>query len=300
MVKPNFFIVGAPKSGTTTLYSYLEQHPDVFLAKKEIYYFCYDLGFRTPRPDENIYLNYFADARNQKIIGDASVFYLLSPGAAQQIKGFNPEAKVIIMLRNPVQMVYSLHSENLSNGDEDIESFESALDAEKSRRMGNHIPRYHNAPLEALYYSNVAKYYEQVLRYKSVFGEDKMHIIFFDDFIADTENEYRKVLKFLEIEDIMPASFGAKNPSKIVRSKAYLKFLKNPPEFVKAIGRFLFPHYSKRREWMLNRLWGLNRKYSPLQPLSNALKQRLVDIYKSDIEKLGKLLNRDLSNWLKI
>src|SRR5580698_1501830 len=105
MLKPNFFIVGAPKSGTTSLYDYLKEHPQVFLPKKELYYFCYDLTFRTPPISENIYLKYYTDANNQKAVGDASVYYLLSPGAAKKIKDFNPEAKIIVMLRNPIQMV---------------------------------------------------------------------------------------------------------------------------------------------------------------------------------------------------
>src|ERR1700721_383119 len=108
MVKPNFFIVGAPKSGTSSLYHYLKEHPDVSIPKRVIYYFCYDLTFRTPPLPENIYLDYYAGSGNKKAIGDASVFYLLSPGAAKKIHDFNPEAKIIIMLRNPLQMVYSL------------------------------------------------------------------------------------------------------------------------------------------------------------------------------------------------
>jgi len=300
MVKPNFFIVGAPKTGTTALYEYLSHHPNVYFPKKTIYYFCHDLTFRTPPIPESVYLNFFKGEHKQKAIGDGSVFYLLSPGAAQKIKDFNPEAKIIIMLRNPVQMVYSLHTENLSNGDDYIEDFEEALNAEGSRREGKRIPPHHNAPLEAVFYSEVAKFYEQVLRYKTVFGDDNVHIIFFDDFKADTAKEYFKVLKFLGLEEIMPPSLEVVNPSKVPRSKAYLKFLLSPPGFIKAAGRALFPHHSLRREKVIDFLWNLNRKYVPRKPISDKLKQRLIDIYKDDIEKLGKLLNRDLSDWTKM
>jgi hypothetical protein len=300
MVKPNFFIAGAPKSGTTSLYSYLKQHPYVYLAKKEIYYFCYDLTFRTPPLDESVYMSYFADARLQKAVGDASSYYLLSPGAAQRIKNFNPEAKIIIMLRNPIQMVYSLHSQLFFSGNETIKDFEKALDAEDSRRMGQLVPPYHRCPLEAMFYSSVAKYYEQVSRYKAVFPDNNMHIIFYDDFKANTEAEYRKVLKFLELDEIMPASFSVINPNKEPRSKVLLNFLVKPPGLIKSSGRFLFPHHSKRREWLMDRLWNLNMKFKPRKPLSTELKQRLVNMYKDDIEKLGVLLNRDLSNWLKL
>lgn len=300
MLKPNFFIVGAPKSGTTSLYDYLKQHPWVYLPKKELYYFCYDLTFRTPPMRESVYLSYYNDARVQKAVGDASVYYLLSPGAAQKIKDFNPGSKIIIMLRNPIQMVYSLHSQLFSNGDEPIETFKEAMDAEGSRREGKLIPPYHRCPLEAMYYSTVANYYEQVLRYKSVFGEDKVHIILFDDFKFDPEKEYRKVLKFLELDEIMPSDFEIKNANKAPRSMAFLGLLVHPPGYLKSIGRLLFPHHTKRREWLIDKLWNLNSKYKPRNPLTLELKQRLLNLYKNDIEKLGKLLNRDLSQWLKL
>lgn len=213
MVKPNFFIVGAPKSATTALYEYLDKHPDVFFPKKSIYYFCYDLTFRTPPLPESVYLNYFRDTRSQKAIGDAAVYNLLSKDVAWKIKEFNPSAKIIIMLRNPLQMVYAQYHQNVANGDETIEDFEEALDAESNRRKGDLVPPYHNCPREALYYNTVANYYEQVLRYKSVFDLNKIHIILYDDFKADTRTEYQKVLKFLELEEILPDSFKVVNPS---------------------------------------------------------------------------------------
>jgi Sulfotransferase domain len=300
MAKPNFFIVGAPKSGTTALYEYLNGHPNVYFPNKGVYYFCYDLTFRTPPIPESIYLNYYKSAVSQKAIGDAAVFNLLSPGAAVKIKAFNPEAKIIIMLRNPVQMIYSLHGENLANGDESIEDFETALNAEPARRKGKLIPPYHNCPLECLFYSSVAKYYEQVLRYKSVFSDDKIHFIFYDDFKSDTRLAYSKVLKFLELEEIFPSSFKVINPSKVPRSKTYLNFLLSPPRFIKSTGRFFFPHHSKRRQWLMDRLWNLNIKTKPRKPLSTELKQRLLNLYIGDIVELGNLLNRDLDGWLKI
>lgn len=241
MPKPDFFIVGAPKSGTTSLYTYLKKHPDVFLPRKEISYFCHDLKFLYPKMRESIYLSYFSDAREQKAIGEASVLYMLSPGAAEGIKNFNPEAKIIIMLRSPAQMVYSLHSQQFYNGDEPIESFEKALDAESARRKGELIPPYHKCPQEAFYYSTVARYHEQILRYKAVFADDKIHIILFDDFRYNPEEEYRKVLKFLELDAIMPDTFEVINANKSPKSRAFLSFLINPPNFLKSLARMLFP-----------------------------------------------------------
>jgi hypothetical protein len=300
MLKPNFFIVGAPKSGTTALYDYLKKHPQVFLPKKEICYFSPDLTMRTPHLRESVYLSYYSDAKNEKAVGDGFIYHMLSIKAAEEIKKFNAEAKIIIMLRNPAQMVYSLHSQLFYNGDEPIENFEKALDAEHDRRAGKQIPPYHKCPLESLYYGAVANYYEQIMRYKALFPDNQIHVIFFEDFNFNTELEYSKVLQFLGLDEVMPESFDVINANKNPRSRAYLNFLLNPPGFIKTIGKILFPHHTKRREWLIDNLWNLNTKYKPRNPLTDVLKQRLIDNYREDIEKLAKLMNRDLSNWLKV
>lgn len=300
MLKPNFFIVGAPKSGTTALYEYLKQHPDVFFDVKEICYFCPDLTLRTPHITESVYLSYYTNAGNQQAVGDGYVYHLLSKEAAKEIKAFNPDARIIIMLRNPVEMVYSLHAQHVFDGDELIENFEDALNAQSSKSLAERVPDYYKCPLESMDYSSVAKYYEQVLRYKSVFAEDKVHIILYDDFKLNPEQEYRKLLKFLGLKETMPNTFEVINPSHGVRSKSFRNFLINAPGGIKAMGRVFFPHHSKRRVWLMHKLWFLNSKSKTQKPLTEELKQRLVDMYKNDIQKLEKLLNRDLGNWLKV
>lgn len=299
MKKPDFFIVGAPKSATTSLFAYLKQHPDVFLPKKELYYFCSDLTFLAPPLPEDIYLSYYKDATNQKAVGDASVYYLVSPHAAASIKKFNPGARIIIMLREPVSMVYSLHSQLLSNGDEEIENFEEALAAEEQRIKDGKVNYFHHGPLEAVFYTHIAKYYDQVKRYLDIFGKDSVHIILFDDFVRNPEGEYRKVLSFLGLRDVMPESFESLNPNKAARSRAVLRFIINPPKFVKTLGRVILPHHSGRREAVMDTLWKMNTKYEQRAPIKNETKEKLKDIYRGDVEKLQQLINRDLSNWLK-
>jgi hypothetical protein len=298
MRKTDFFIVGAPKSGTSALYTYLKAHPEVYLPKKEIYYFCSDLTFRTPAIPEDTYLSYYTKVTTEKAVGDASVYYLLSNKAATRIKEFNSQAKIIIMLRNPLDMVYSLHSQLLSNGDETIENFEDALAAEKSRVIGERVPSFHKCPREAFYYSQVAKYYEQVKQYKEVFDEQHLHIMFFDDFKKNAKEEYHKVLDFLQIERALPESFETVNPNKVSRNKAFLKFLVNPPNIIKKAGKIILPHHSARREWVIDKLWGMNTKYIARKPMSLETRIKLKGIYKEDIERLQSLINKDLSSWL--
>ncbi|MFQ5518600.1 MAG: sulfotransferase, partial [Mariprofundus sp.] len=140
MLKPDFFIVGAPKCGTTAMYTYLQAHPDIFMSEvKEPYYFCSDLGFHRFR-NEQEYLKLFSVASPQQRIGEASTWYLYSSQAAAAIHAFNTDARIIVMLRNPVDMMYSLYSHFLYIGSEETDSFEAALAAEEERKHGNCIP----------------------------------------------------------------------------------------------------------------------------------------------------------------
>jgi len=129
MPKPNFFIVGAAKCGTTGMKYYLHQHPDIFMAAPtEINHFIrdFDIG---PSQDEAWYLRHFEAAGDARVIGEKSVWHLFSKTAATDIKAFNPDARILIMLRNPVEMIHALHSQFLYGRNEDIKNFAHALAA---------------------------------------------------------------------------------------------------------------------------------------------------------------------------
>ena len=136
--KPDFFIAGMPRSGTTSMYTYLKQHPDIFLSiYKEPNYFCKDLSQSDYNVrDEALYHSLFVHAAGKKRIGEGSVWYLTSTTAASEIKKFSPSAKIIVMLRNPVEMIYSLHSLYLRTGNEDTVDFEQALALQPDRMKG--------------------------------------------------------------------------------------------------------------------------------------------------------------------
>ena len=139
MRKPDFFIVGAPKCGTTALCDYLNQHPQVYVsANKEPFYFGSDLPGHLDWTQQN-YLALFEPA-GERTCGEASVWYLYSKSAAQEIRTFNPEARIIIMLRNPVEMAYAMHNQGLYNLTEDIEDFDEAVKATERRSQGLDIP----------------------------------------------------------------------------------------------------------------------------------------------------------------
>ena len=156
--KPNFFIVGAPKCGTTALHEYLQHHPDAYLPYyKEPHYFGADLvgsrflQFRN-KPKRK-YLKLFRDVRGEARIGESSPWYLASNAAAAEIHRYDPEAKIIIMLRNPIDMMYSMWSQFRYSGNEQIEFFEEALAAEAiAGGWKRHSPRralHHRAAIPA-------------------------------------------------------------------------------------------------------------------------------------------------------
>src|SRR6185436_3306607 len=137
-MRPDFFIVGAFKAGTTALYEYLRVHPQIFMSvPKEPMYFGADLTPRYRRMTEDEYLALFRDARPNQHAGEASPWYLYSTSAAAEINDFALDGRVIIMLRNPVDVMYSQHSQLVFNQREDLADFGAALDAEPDRLAGH-------------------------------------------------------------------------------------------------------------------------------------------------------------------
>ena len=303
MRKPNFFIVGAPKSGTTALYHYLKLHPDIFLPEvKEPHFFGADLYFKKNwyNNDEHQYLSYFEGAKNEKRVGEASTSYLYSLRAAEEIKKFSPKADIIIILRSPPDMMYSLHSEMLFDCREDIHDFKKALEAGKKDKKKN-ISRRKNKR-KWLYYRDAAKYSGQVKRYIDIFGPQKVHIIIFDDFIKDTEREYAKVLEFLKVDKIK-IDFNKintdtnTNPNKRARIWILQKFIEEPPSLLRTVSKYLIPQKTRYR--FVKRATKLNTKYQPRVPLDNKLRQSLLKEFRPEIDRLGRLIHRDLSFWYK-
>ena len=200
----------------------LRQHPDIFMPYiKEMHHFGADIQFRSPivakRKKRDVYLSYFKDWNCEKRIGEASPFYLYSLSASQEIYDFDPTAKIIIMLRNPADMLYSLYSQLCASGVETLETFEDALAAEERRKKGIDIPEHTNW-VKLLYYTEIVRYTEQVKRYIDIFGREQVHVIFFDDFKSDIEAVYRNLLEFLEVNPNFQPEFPVVNANKVMRS----------------------------------------------------------------------------------
>ncbi len=168
-VKPNFFIVGAPKCGTTALYEYLRPHPNIFMPElKEPHFFAKDLGTYPRIKTLEDYTGLFAGSTPEHLrVGEASVYYLRSSVAIANIHGFNPDARIIAMFRNPVDMVYSLHSQLLYWSEEIEPDFETAWRLQERRSQGLQLPP-HSRGSFLLQYAQVGRFGTQTDRLLSV------------------------------------------------------------------------------------------------------------------------------------
>lgn len=282
---PNFFIVGMPRSGTTSMYTYLKQHPDIYLAVyKEPNFFSKDLtqSFYNIQ-DPGLYDTLFTDAGDKKCIGEGSVWYLTSKIAAGEIKKFSPSAKIIIMLRNPVDMIYSLHGLYVRTKNENITEFPKALAVQADRVKGLSIPETCYFP-EGLFYTDVAGYYQKIKRFTDVFERKNIHVVIFDDFVTDTPQSYREALEFLEVDPNFPAEFDLKKASGVIQPIVLRQVRRSHPEIKKKLA-------AKVR---------LDAHESPPRaPLPPQLRSHLQSIFKEDIEKTSKLIGKDLMHRLE-
>jgi hypothetical protein len=226
MKKPNLFIVGAARSGTTSLWQCLKEHPDVYMPKderlKEPSFFSDDCGKRF---DLAGYLSIFMPAgEGRKWLGEASVAYLTDPRSAGRIHDFNPSARVIIMLRNPADRAYSLYNWMAQEGYEYAASFAEALQLEETRVQQTEPqwskPNYYWGYL----YRRSGLYHDQVKKYLDLFKQNAM-IVDFEDFSASPESSFREICSFLQIAPL-PVPLQICNPSRAVRSAKVLFVLR--------------------------------------------------------------------------
>lgn len=296
MRKPIFYIVGAPKSGTTSMHNYLKGHPRIIMPEiTNIGFFSKDL--HNEKMTEKEYLDLFKEAEKDVVIGTCAVWNLYSKIAAKEIKKFCPQAKIIIMLRNPVEMLYSLHSQLIYDLVENINNFEEALKAEKARKRGKKIPKNIYNP-KFLFYSEIPRYTNQVKRYLDLFGKKNVLIILFEDFINNTDKVYKKTLNFLCIQDDFQLNYDVINANKKFRNQLAQQFLTYPPEIIAKFGRAVFPLWA--RKVLANFLFNLNRKYIKRPPLKKKTKNYLKSEFEEEIANLSKLINRNLDHWLEI
>lgn len=295
--KPDFFIVGAPKCGTTAFHRYLMAHPEIFMAaKKESHFFSTDITSHEHIRDLASYLSLFDSANQEKRIGEASVWYLASREAAYNIHEFNPDARIIVFLRNPLEMIPSLHSQLIFNGYENIRDLREALNAENERRRGERVPRTASAPTQLLY-RDAARYTKQVQRYFDTFGQDRVHVILYDDIRGKLPEVYRELLIFLEVDSDFRPDFEKINTNKEVGSLFLRDILKNPPDWCRRLVRSIMPG-EHLRHTAIKKLEAINVTQKSRKSMDVELKNQLAAEFREEVARLQDLLGRDLSHWL--
>jgi hypothetical protein len=294
---PDFFIVGAPKCGTTAMADYLAQHQELGMAaRKETHFLVGDLAPRLalrpgPRLSRDDYMSMFATVQDRRRLGEASVWYLYSPTAAREIERFCPEAQIIIMLRNPVEMLPSLHSEFVHQVIEPVDDFETALSLDEERiRSGTPT----GFPPHS--YRDAVRYAEQVERYLEVFGRERVHVIIYDDFRDDPLAAFRSTCEFLGVNADFAPEIKVVNPNRRTRSRHLQRLVRKPPPRLRALLHSVTSQSFRRRTSALLRR--LNRTPVPRDPLPAQVAESLRPEVEREVAALGELLDLDLSRWL--
>lgn len=301
MSQPNFFLVGAPKCGTTALCHYLNEHPNVFLATpKEPHYFATDLaGYREVKSKREYERLFAAAAPHHRRLGEASVFYLYSQEAPRRIHDYAPHSRIIVMLRNPVDLVTSLHAQLCYSRDEDEKDLAKAWRLVHRRRSGACIPP-HCRDHQVLFYDEIARFGEQCQRWLRHFPREQIKFVRFDDFAESPGRIYRDVLAFLELPDDGRVEFPRINGRKKQRVATVADFTERTPRTLVRFAMDAKRILGIRRWGVLDTLRRWNTAATAPARLSTELKQDIVATYEDDLLLLAELIGIDVDAWLEV
>jgi hypothetical protein len=306
-MRPNFFLVGAPKCGTTALATWLGEHPRAFVSTpKEPHFFAEDLPRWREVRDLESYCRLFAAApAGAAAVGEASVMYLASAVALDRIRAFARDARIVAMVRSPLELVPSLHAQLLYTLDEDEADLGRAWRLQAERRSGRRLPATCREPL-LLQYREVALLGAQVERLLDRFPRRQVQVVVHDDLRTDPGRVYRDTLAFLGLDDDGRTSFAALNPRRPELRRRWLALLVGrPPWPLPALHRALRAATRGRgtglgRPLMVaaERLRRLAEGEVVRRAPDPALRAEMGAAFAGDVALLGRLLGRDLGHWL--
>jgi hypothetical protein len=289
--KPDFFIVGAPKCGTTALFRYLVAHPRVFIPElKEPNYFCTDVQWHGHVATLPEYEALFSSAPPHALTGEASVMYLYSKVAIGKVMAHNANAKIIVMLRNPIEAARSMHAFQWYYEQEDVGDFEQAWRLQQLRLEGRHLPPGWPYP-HLKQYGALYCYAPQLRRLLAQVPPTQCLLLLFEEFFADPSREFARVLAFLGLP-AAPATtaFPVVNQTIGVKSARLDRLLRHPPPALMALRRaaHAVAFHPLRALGRLNRVAG--RK----PPLRESFRAELEEYFSADVAELEQLLGRTL------
>ncbi len=298
MVMPNFLIIGAAKAGTTSLYSYLEQHPQIYMSpSKEPRFFA--LEDETPSfgginhhninnssvTDLETYSQLFKGVTDEVAVGEASTIYIYNEKAPLRIKHHIPNAKLVAVLRDPCERAFSSYMHLVRDGFETLE-FVEGLKAEEKRIQENWQPLW--------FYKDRGFYYKQLIRYYDLFDAKQIKVYLYEDLLADSTKVIQDLYDFLGVDSSFLPNLDRANVSGIPK-KRWLQSLFMKDNLLKST---IKPFLSSNIRRKISK--GVQKRNLGAKPtMPRDIRQDLVAHYKDDVLKLQKLINRDLSDWLR-
>lgn len=285
---PNFFVIGANKAGTTSLYSYLDEHPEVFMSRvKEPSFWALDgkvaEGRRSTRrmvTDRAAYEALFAGATDETAVGEASTVYLPSARAAERIHAEIPHARFIAVLRDPSERAYSAYGMHVANGDEPLTDFAAAIEADLAGDTWR-------------YYVSMGRYAPGLTRWIERFGREQVKVFLYEDLCSDPAGLVRDVYTFLGVDaDFSPQLSVRQNVTALPKSRSLSRFVRSSSTAKTLLKRAL---PASARSGLKQRATEWNRtRPGPMPP---EVRARLVGVYAEDIAQTEELIGRDLSAW---
>jgi len=299
MTLPNFLLIGAAKSGTTALYAYIKQHPEVFMSTpKELRYFSYTGPYPEDLDEDYIhrgvttleeYTSHFEDVKNEKAIGEASPMYVYTPGTAERIRTVIPDVKLLAILRNPVDRAFSAYMHAIRDWKEPAASFKEALEKEQERISAGWGILWH--------YTQAGFYHEQLNRYYQVFDPHQIKVVLYEDLVKDSNGLLRDIFSFLGVDPtFIPDTTARPNVSGFPKNPKFHQFMYRlfmQDNVIKRVSRVIFPKAFRQNVMVNMRLTNLEKRSIP-----EDIYDRLKNLFRQDINNLEKLIGRDLSNWV--
>lgn len=298
---PSFYVIGAPRCGSTFVSDILRRNPRIsFSVPKETHFLTKDWSAHGLEAWRRTYVARYHPrlGPQHQAMGDGSVSYIFSPDAIRRALEFDPRARFIAVLRNPVEMLQSYHLRLLYLLDEDVEDFPTAWSLQESRARGENIPNRCREP-RMLQYGEIGRFGAHLQRVFEIAGRDRCLVLLFEDLVQQPRDTYTRILNFIGVDDDGKADFRRKRQSLSFRSVWLQRLLMNPPDWVlRWVQVVNMKHIPRVKRWR-KKLKRINNRAVGHQALSADMRATLCRHFSSDIERLAQLLDRDLSHWLR-
>ncbi len=303
MTLPNFLVIGAAKCGTDALCRFLGQHPQIFMCpNREPNFFVAegqpDVPYRGPGDRDafesndmwvwrrDCYEALFGGASTETAIGEGTAWYLYFEDAARRIKHHVGDARLVAVLRNPIDRAYSAYTMLLGDGREACFDFAEALAAEPERTRRNWDPLFR--------YVDMGFYARQLRIYRELFPARQLRVYLYDDFNARPKDVLQDIFRFLDVDDtFVPGTSGRHNVSMVPRSHALHAVVAGDNPLKQALKRTLPARIRRRLKHAV-----LDPNLKRPESLSPDVRRQLSDVFRADVTELGRMLDRDLSAWL--